>query len=71
MRQSRYLNNLVEQIHHAAKRVVRPMLGIKSIQSARDIIAGIETLHRIKKKQLDFVEDRTSSTCEKFYSLAF
>ena len=53
------------------------MLGIKSIQCARAIIvgivgiAGIETLHRIKKKQLDFVEDRTSSTCEKFYSLAF
>ena len=71
MRQSRYLNNLVEQDHHAAKRVVRPMLGIKSIQCARDIIAGIETLHMIKKAQLDFVKDRTSSAAYKFCSLAF
>ena len=47
------------------------MLGIKSIQSARDIVAGIETLHMIKKAQLDFVKDRSSSAADKFCSLAF
>ena len=71
MRQSRDLNNLVEQGHRTAKRVVRPMLGIKSIQCARAIIEGIETLHMIKKGQLAFVKDRSSSAADKFCSLAF
>ena len=30
LRQSKYLNNLVEQDHRAIKRVVRPMMGFKS-----------------------------------------
>ena len=71
MCQSRDLNNLVEQDHHAAKRVVRPLLGFKPIQCARAIIEGIETMHMIKKGQLDFVKDRTSSAADKFCSLAF
>ena len=49
MRQSKYLNNLIEQNHRAIKRVVRPMLGFKSFRCARAIIAGIETMHMIKK----------------------
>lgn len=35
LRQSKYLNNLVEQDHRAVKRVVRPMLGCKSMHIAR------------------------------------
>ena len=53
MRQSKYLNNLIAQDHRAIKRVVRPMLGFKSFRCARAIIAGIETMHMIKKGQLD------------------
>ena len=71
MRQSKYLNNLIEQDHRAIKRVVRPMLGFKSFHCARATIAGIETMHMIKKGQLDFVKDSTSSAADKFYSLAF
>jgi len=58
--------------HHAVKRVVQPLLlGIKSIQCARASIAGIETMHMIEMRQLDFVKDRTSSAADKFCSLAF
>ena len=71
MRQSKYLNNLIEQDHRAIKRVVRPMLGFKSFRCARAIIEGIETMHMIKKGQLDFVKDRSSSVSDNFYSLAF
>ena len=42
LRQSKYLNNLVEQDHRAIKRRVRPMMGLKSFWSAAKIIAGIE-----------------------------
>jgi len=49
LRQSKYLNNVVEQDHRAIKRRTRPMMGFKSFNSARKIIAGIETMHMIKK----------------------
>ena len=34
LRQSKYLNNIVEQDHRAIKRIVRPMLGFKSFRCA-------------------------------------
>jgi transposase-like protein len=51
LRKSKYLNNMVEQDHRAIKRITRPMLGFKSFWCARIIIAGIETMHMIKKEQ--------------------
>jgi len=71
MRQSKYLNNIVEQDHRAVKRIVRPMLGFKSFRCARALIAGIETMHMIKKGQLDGPHGQASSAAAKFYSLAF
>ena len=35
MRQSKYLNNLVEQDHRAVKRITQPMLGFKTFRCAR------------------------------------
>ena len=49
LRQSEYLNNLIERDHRAVKRIVRPMLGFKNFRCARAVIAGIETMHMIKK----------------------
>jgi transposase-like protein len=51
IRQSAYLNNRVEQDHRAIKRRVRPMLGFKSIGSARVILSGIEQVHMMRKGQ--------------------
>lgn len=39
IRQSKYLNNIVEQDHRAIKRIVRPKLGFKSCLCARALIA--------------------------------
>ena len=71
LRQSKYLNNIVEQDHRAIKRIVRPMLGFKTFRCARAVIAGIETMHMIKKGRLDGSKDRASSAADKFYSPAF
>ena len=71
LRQSKYINNLVEQDHRAIKRIVRPMLGFKSFRCANILIAGIETMHMIKKGRLDGLKATTSSAADKFYSLAF
>ena len=71
LRQSKYLNNIVEQDHRAIKRVTRPMLGFKTFRCARIIIAGIETMQMIRKGQLADIKDQTSSAAKQFYSLAF
>jgi transposase-like protein len=70
MRNNKYLNNIVEQDHRAVKRVTGPMLGFKSFWSARIIIAGIETMHMIRKGQMNCPEGSTMSTADQFYSLA-
>ena len=70
LRQSKYLNNLVEQDHRAVKRRVRPMLGFKEFRSATKIIAGIETMHMIRKGQLACPEAQVMPAAEQFYSLA-
>jgi len=51
IRQCKYLNNIVEQDHRFIKRIIRPMLGIKSFWSAQAILAGIELWHMLKKGQ--------------------
>ena len=66
----KYLNNIVEQDHRAIKRITRPMLGFKSFWSARIIIAGIETMHMIRKGQLDCPAGSALSAADRFYSLA-
>lgn len=52
IRQSKYLNNLVEQDHRNIKRRVRPMLGFKSFRRAQTILAGIELIHMICKRHI-------------------
>jgi len=40
LRQSKYLNNIVEQDHRAIKRIARPMLGFKSFRCASILLAA-------------------------------
>ena len=70
MRQNKYLNNIVEQDHRGVKRVTQPMLGFKSFWSARIVIAGIETMHMIRKGQMDCPAGSSMSAAQQFYSLA-
>ncbi|HSV84410.1 MAG TPA: IS6 family transposase [Ramlibacter sp.] len=70
LRQNKYLNNIVEQDHRAVKRIARPMLGFKYFRCAAAIIAGIETMHMIRKGQLDCLPCAVMSAADQFYSLA-
>src|SRR5450631_4314035 len=71
LRQCQYLNNIVEQDHRAIKRIVRPMLGFKVFRCARILIAGIETMHMIRKAQIDGDHGEVLSAADQFYSLGF
>ena len=70
LRQSKYLNNLIEQDHRAIKRRTRPMMGFGAFHTATKLIAGIETMHAIKKGQLSCHQGLVVSDADRFYSLA-
>ena len=69
LRQSKYLNNIVEQDHRAVKRMMSPMLGVKSFWAARCTIAGLEVMHAIRKGQRMMPGHSLHTTAEQFYSL--
>ena len=71
LRQIKYLYNIVEQDHRSITPIVRPTLGFKRFHCVRILIAGIETMHMIKKGQLSCPEGEVASTANQFYSLAF
>lgn len=69
LRQTNYLNNIVEQDHRAIKRITRSMLGYKSFWSAAVTLARIELMHMIRKGQIQ-PEKGGLTHAEQFYSLA-
>ena len=70
IRQVKYLNNIVEQDHRAVKRITKPMLGFKSFKAAKNVLAGIELMHMIRKGQLNFAGSEEMSFADQFYTLA-
>jgi putative transposase len=47
------------------------MLGFKSFCSAASILAGIQTMHMIRKGQLQCPGGQPASAADRFYSLAY
>jgi putative transposase len=68
--QIKYLNNLVEQDHRAIKRIVRPMFGFNTFDSARCTLRAIELMRMIKKGQIIADGGKKLSAAGQFYSLA-
>ena len=66
MRQSKYLNNVVEQDHRGGKRITRPTLGFETFRCARILIVGIAFVDMIRKGQLGAIKDQTSSPANQF-----
>ena len=53
-----------------AKRVTRPMLGLNSFRSARNILAGIELMHIIRNGQLLMEGIDTMFFADQYYAMA-
>jgi len=51
VRQSKYLNNFIEQDHCNIKRNVKLLAGFKSFRRTQTILADIELIHMIRKGQ--------------------
>jgi transposase-like protein len=56
LRQSKYLNNLVEQDHRSIKRLVKPGMGFFSFETAWRTLQGFEVMNMMRKGQLQGVE---------------
>ncbi|HEY9896320.1 MAG TPA: DDE-type integrase/transposase/recombinase, partial [Candidatus Sericytochromatia bacterium] len=56
LRQSKYLNNEIEQDHRSIKRIVKAMMGFKTFNSARKTLSGIEAMNMMRKGQVKDVE---------------
>ena len=70
IRNSKYLNNRIEQDHRRIKRRVRPMLGFKAFSSAAVTLAGIEMVHMMRKRQGRFAFNPAPSLKEQFETIA-
>jgi transposase-like protein len=71
LRQSKYLNNVVEQDHRHIKRIVKPMMGFKSFNTARRTLSGIEAMNMIRKGQVEGVKPGDSVSQVKFIKAIF
>jgi len=55
LRQSKYLNNLIEQDHRFIKRLVKPGMGFFSFETAWRTLQGYEVIHMMRKGQMQGV----------------
>jgi IS6 family transposase len=54
-RQCKHLNNVIESDHRRIKRIINPMLGLKSILTAKRCISWIESMAMIIKRQTHYL----------------
>ena len=69
VRQVKYLNNIVEQDHRAIKRIMTPVLNFKSFRAVRNVLAGVELMHMIRKARLLLRGCIKLSLANQFYAL--
>ncbi len=70
LRQQKYLNNIVEQDHRFIKKRIRSMLGFKYCDTATSILSGVESMHMMKKEQVD-LRDQSGQNQKEFIHKLF
>jgi transposase-like protein len=55
-RQSKYMNNIIEQDHRHIKRLYKTMSGFKHFKKASSTLAGIEAMNMIRKGQVEDID---------------
>jgi len=71
LRRVKYLNNIIEQDHRNIKRIVEPMMGFKSFNTARRTLRGIEVMNIIRKEQVNGINQGYSISQAKFIEKIF
>ena len=63
LRQNKYLNNMVEQDHRRVKWKMNHAMGYHSMIHACITIAGVETMHMLRKGQVPWVFMKSEAQC--------
>jgi transposase, IS6 family len=71
LRQSKYLNNLIEQDHRFIKRLVKPGMGFFSFCTVWQTLRGYETMNMIRKGQMQGVNKGDSPNQARFIAELF
>jgi transposase-like protein len=71
LRQSKYLNNVIEQDHRNIKRLTKPMMGFGSFSTARRTLRGIEAMSMIRKGQVKGINQGDNVPQVKFIEQLF
>jgi transposase-like protein len=71
LRQSKYLNNIVEQDHRTTKRIGKPRMELKTFNTARRTLSGIEGMNPICKGQVKGIEPENIVSQVKFIEALF
>ena len=71
LRQSKYLNNLVEQNHRLIERLVRTGSGFASFHTTRRILAGYEIRSMVRKGQVSAVPANDMAAQNAFVTALF
>ena len=71
LRQSKYLNNIIEQDHRNIKRLTKPTMGFGSFNTARRTLRGIEAMSMIRKGQVKGISKGDSVSQAKFIEELF
>ncbi len=71
LRRIKYLNNLIEQDHRGVKIITKAGLGYQSFHTAWRTIRGIETMHMIRKGQVENVSKGDSVSQKEFIESLF
>jgi len=56
LQQVKYLNNIIEQNHRNIKQITKPMMEFQSFNTARRTLRGIEVMNRIRKGQVNGID---------------
>ena len=70
-RPSQYMNNIIEQDHRFMKRKIKPGLGFFSHPTAWRTIQGYETMHMIRKGQIEGTDKNNIQAQNKFIARLF
>lgn len=71
LRQSKYLKNIIEQDHRNVKRIVKPMMGFQSFNTARRTLLGIEAMNMVHKGQVKGINQGDSVSQAEFINEIF
>jgi transposase-like protein len=71
LRQSKYLNNVIEQDHRNIKQLTKPMMGFGSFNTARRTLRGIEAMSMIRKGQAKGISKGDSVSQSRFIEKLF